>query len=487
MKKRYLAVFFALIIALASVPVFASDTGSLTIENATPGKLYSVYKIFDLTHSGDAYAYSIGEDSPWYNEVSEDGSPFELTKIETSDDRYNVSFEEDTVAFNWLKTKADDIRNGELDIEADDSKTAASSNLAFTSLPYGYYFVTSELGSVVTISNFSQNIKIIDKNQAAGLTCKEVSSTGTEGSWAEHNDAGIGDTVYFRIEAFVPKFNGDKKVFEYTFTDTLADGLTLDEGSVDVKLGGVSISKDIEYSISIDGQVMTISIRPNEYIIYPDDPSIEISYQAAVNEDAAHKNTNSVSMSWTEFDPDTGPDDPDNPPVVTDNEPPAKEASTYVYGFELKKYKEVVDSDNILSGAKFKLYDAASGGKEIQLVNLAEGQYRRALSTEVGVEINAGTAKIFGLATGTYWLEETRAPDGYNQLTSRVEVKITEEDSSDGYLTDSINIVNKAGITLPVTGGIGTYIFFFTGSALVLAALIIFFKKTRPSFTKKVN
>ncbi|NLW54791.1 MAG: SpaH/EbpB family LPXTG-anchored major pilin, partial [Clostridiaceae bacterium] len=473
--------------ALASVPVFATGTGSLTIENATPGKLYSVYKIFGLTHSGDAYAYSIGEDSPWYNEVSEDESPFELTKIETSDDRYNVSFEEDTVTFNWLKAKADDIWNGELDIDADASKTAVTSNLTFTSLPYGYYFVTSELGSVVTISNFSQNIKIIDKNQAAGLTCKEVSSTGTEGSWAEHNDAGIGDTVYFRIEAFVPKFNGDKKVFEYTFTDTLADGLTLDEGSVELKIENATLQSPGHYEFEVVGQVLSIILKTHASSGYPTNANVEISYQAAVNEGAVHKNTNSVSMSWTEFDPATDPDDPDNPPVVTNNEPLDKEASTYVYGFELKKFRDEVVSENILTGAKFKLYDAASGGNEIQLVKLADGQYRRALSTEEGVEINAGTAKIFGLATGTYWLEETRAPDGYNQLTSRVEVKITEEDSTDGYRTESIEIINKAGITLPVTGGIGTYIFFFTGSALVLAALFIFFKKTRPSFTKKVN
>ena len=64
MKKRYLAVFIALIIVLFSMPVLAAGTGTLTIDNATTGKAYSLYKIFDLTHSGDAYAYSIGSSDP---------------------------------------------------------------------------------------------------------------------------------------------------------------------------------------------------------------------------------------------------------------------------------------------------------------------------------------------------------------------------------------------------------------------------------------
>ncbi|NLC89247.1 MAG: SpaH/EbpB family LPXTG-anchored major pilin [Clostridiaceae bacterium] len=487
MKKSYLAVICALIIALACVPVFAAGTGTLTIENATPDKTYSVYKIFDLTHSGDAYAYSIGTTSPWYDAVSED-SPFELTKIETSDNRYNVSFADDAVAFNWLKAQAAAIEAGTLAIDADDSKTAGTSNLEFTGLDYGYYFVTSELGSVVTISNFASDIKIIDKNQAAGLTGKEVSATGAADSWAVYNNAGIGDTVYFRIKAFVPKYNGDKKVYAYTFTDTLGDGLTLEAGSVELKIGNSTLLSPDHYEFETIGQDLSIILKTHGSPGYPTNANVEISYRATVNKDAVHENTNSVSMSWTQFDPATDPSEPGNLSTVTEEDPPAGETSTYVYGFELNKYREKVDADNILPGARFKLYDAASAGNEIKLVNLADGQYRRALSTEDGVEITAGTARIFGLATGTYWLEETRAPDGYNQLTSRREVEITEGNSgTDGYLADSIDIINKAGITLPVTGGIGTYIFYISGSLLVLAALVIFYKKTRPSFTKKLN
>ncbi|NLC39935.1 MAG: isopeptide-forming domain-containing fimbrial protein, partial [Clostridiaceae bacterium] len=356
MKKRYLAVFFALIIALASVPVFATGTGTLTIENATPDKTYSVYKIFDLTHSGDAYAYSISEDSPWYDQVSGGDSPFVLTKIETSIDRYNVSFADESTAFIWLKAKADDIKGGSLAISPDDTKTANTSYLEFIGLDNGYYFVTSELGSVVTISNLAKNVTIIDKNQKAGLTGKEVSSTGDVDSWAAYNDAGIGDTVYFRIKAFVPKFNGDKKVFAYTFTDTLGDGLTLEAGSIVLKIGNTVLISPVNYEVEVAGQELSIKLKVYGSQGYPTNANVEISYRATVNKDAIHENTNSVAMSWTEFDPDIEPNDPEDLSTVTEDNPPAGETSTYVYGFQLKKYKEDINPDNILEGAEFKLY-----------------------------------------------------------------------------------------------------------------------------------
>ncbi len=487
MKKRYLAVFIALIIVLFSMPVLAAGTGTLTIDNATTGKAYSLYKIFDLTHSGDAYAYSIGSSDPWYDEVNEAASPFVLTKIETSADRYNVSIGDEEAAFNWLKAKAATIKDGSLAIAADATQTADSSSLEFKNLAYGYYFVTSELGSVVTISNVAKNVQIIDKNQAAGLTGKEVSSSGDDASWAASNSAGIGDTVHFKIEAFVPMYNGPKAVFEYVFTDNLGPGLTLDQESIVVKLGGATISKIRDYKISFDDQNMTIIIKPYGYLTYPDDTNVVITYSAMVNENAVYANTNSAAMSWTEFDPDKDPYDQDNLTTATEDDPPPAVTTTYVYGFELKKYKEEVDNANLLEGAEFRLYNTEASVQEIKVVETAEGQYRLALSSENGVAINAGAAKIFGLAAGTYWLEETRAPDGYNQLTARVKIELTDANSTDGYLTAGVDIVNKAGITLPATGGIGIYIFYIAGSALMLAALVVFLKKTRPAPSKKVR
>ncbi len=486
MKKRYLIVLLVLILAVASMPVFAADKGTLTIENATIGKIYSAYKIFDVTNSGDAYAYTIADSSQWYQEITNDPDPpFLLEKIETSTGKYNVSIPDENLAFNWLQSKADAIRNQFSAITPDAELTAESTRLEFTELDHGYYFITSELGSIVTISNFSNNIQIIDKNQEPVLLSKEVSHSCEQNSWADFCSAAIGDILNFRIQAFVPKYHKDKRVYRYTFTDEMDAGLTYDADSIVLKIGNIILINPNNYTVEIEGQKIIITLKAKESMGYPADANVEISYSATVNETAIHKNTNSVSMTWTEFDPEADPNDPNNlQSPDPENSPPTVFTKTYVYGFNLHKYKEEALPGNSLDGAEFRLYTAASNGEEIQLVKVAGKQYRKALNSEAGETILAGEAKIFGLDTGLYWLEETRAPDGYNQLTGRVAVEISEENTTEGYLQNEVQIINKAGITLPTTGGVGTHIFYLTGSLLMLAALLFLIRKTKQSISK---
>ena len=61
----------------------------------------------------------------------------------------------------------------------------------------------------------------------------------------------------------------------------------------------------------------------------------------------------------------------------------------------------------------------------------ADGSYRVALNTENGENVTDtivvnGKVHISGLDKVNYWLDETRAPDGYNKLTERQEVKLSE-------------------------------------------------------------
>ncbi|MDD4541766.1 MAG: fimbrial protein, partial [Eubacteriales bacterium] len=60
MKKCFL-ILLALALALVNLPVFAAGTGTITIENATVGKTYNVYKIFDATYGDGATSYTIDE------------------------------------------------------------------------------------------------------------------------------------------------------------------------------------------------------------------------------------------------------------------------------------------------------------------------------------------------------------------------------------------------------------------------------------------
>lgn len=109
-----------------------------------------------------------------------------------------------------------------------------------------------------------------------------------------------------------------------------------------------------------------------------------------------------------------------------------------------------------------------------------------------------------GLAEGTYEIEEIIAPTGYNLLKDKITVVITcteptEVDAKDntatwaytitGAVTQDettsedgrvhITVENKAGATLPETGGTGTTMFYIIGGVLVLAAVVLLVTKRR--------
>ena len=107
----------------------------------------------------------------------------------------------------------------------------------------------------------------------------------------------------------------------------------------------------------------------------------------------------------------------------------------------------------------------------------------------------AGEVTIDGLATGTYYLTETKAPDGYNKLTEPVTVIITAITDAENNTTDNNNVMDKAdgnpltdktlkvanlsGGLLPSTGGIGTTIFYVVGGVLVVGAAILLMTRKR--------
>ena len=113
-------------------------------------------------------------------------------------------------------------------------------------------------------------------------------------------------------------------------------------------------------------------------------------------------------------------------------------------------------------------------------MKVSDGVYRVAVEGEIGVEIEAGTAQIFGLDAKTYYLEETEAPAGYNILTARVQVAISADNvNGKGILNSTINVINNSGSLLPSTGGMGTTLFYIVGAVLLLGAAILLVVRRR--------
>lgn len=108
---------------------------------------------------------------------------------------------------------------------------------------------------------------------------------------------------------------------------------------------------------------------------------------------------------------------------------------------------------------------------------------------------NNGKIQINGLAEGTYYLKETKAPKGYNLLKNPIEVtiapvvdtttneikseKITVKKDGAPAEVPEVKVENNTGSLLPSTGGMGTTLIYLIGGALVLGSGIVLANKKR--------
>lgn len=92
-----------------------------------------------------------------------------------------------------------------------------------------------------------------------------------------------------------------------------------------------------------------------------------------------------------------------------------------------------------------------------------------------------GSFTIIGLDADTYYLTETKQPDGYNKLSNPVKIVI----AADGKITigdktvDQVEVENKSGSLLPSTGGMGTTLFYIFGAILVIGSGVVLITKKR--------
>ena len=151
-----------------------------------------------------------------------------------------------------------------------------------------------------------------------------------------------------------------------------------------------------------------------------------------------------------------------------------------------------------MPGAEFEL-SKSSGGEALRFIAISdnEGVYRLAKENEQGSSTTVlivggehaangmkGKLRLVGLDAGTYYLKETKAPAGYNKISTPIEITIADSDYDGGVEVGEEDLVtglvpvtvqNSQGFELPTTGGIGTVLFTAVGVALMGAGLVLFF------------
>lgn len=465
--KRIASVLLALVMALSLITTAfaAGETGSITIDNAVVGQTYTIYQILDLeSYNKDSGAYAYKATAAWRDFIN--GADVKSVYVNVDAQGY-VTWVKDADVVAFAKLAQEYAAKNSIGNQG--TKKANSTTVEFTDLDLGYYLVDSTLGTICSLDTTNPSVTIKEKN-AAPTVDKQVREN-SNGTWGDTNDANIGDTVNFKTTINV--VDGQPK--NYVLHDKMSNGLTFDAGSVEVKIGDRTLTLGSDYTLITnpkDGCTFEIEFKEN--VLKPNDVVI-VTYSATLNEKAViypEPNTNETKLVYGEGSETTW-----------------DKTKTFTYQFDLVKTK----TDNtVLNGAEFKLYDAKTEGNEIALIDEGNGVYRVATAAEKAAEgfvsatIKAGKVTIKGLDSGTYYLEETKAPAGYNVLAERVEVKIdhanlTATVEGGTYVSGGVQVINQTGAELPSTGGIGTTIFYVVGGLLVVAAGVLLVTRKRMS------
>ncbi len=527
--KKALALLMALVMSLSLLTATAfadTSTGEITIENATSGKTYTLYKVFDATYSTDAAAaYTIKTGDAWYNLVKDAGSPFQLSTktVGDTDDTYTVTLKsgktEDDVRA-WFKTVTPPAT-------ATKSETpAANGALTFDELDNGYYYVTSTLGGVVTLTNLNNSVTIVDKNQKPGWgeNGGKFVKSDDDNDYVTTNTAEIGETLSYKVVVnAAPNYTENGKVVEYVIDDVEGSAIYANFHSIEVKVNGTKIEggfikgydscgisntmANSWHAVSGEDRTLvdetttgmpagcnwyvvnaveddnTFSIHinwvdANKELLYKEVVNtIEVTYDAVLQEDASvgantTNNVNRAALKWTTV----------NGNIENDT---TKTVTTTTFGLGVEK--KDATSNAVLKGVQFtvtksgenspiKVYPSVSKTDRYYIANEYTAKLTDANMTGKTTTLTTnehGRFVVVGLKAGAYVLTETKPLDGYNSIAD-TEVTLGAPADESGWTdfnsisTIKVDVKNSKGTLLPETGGIGTTLFVTLGALAVV-------------------
>lgn len=551
-----LSIIFVMSMTITTFAEESEPTYTLTIEKDTSGHIYEAYQIFSgelaeidnkAVLSNIQWGSSIKDGDALLKKIKNEPN---LKSLHSAKNAAQLA-----KGLEELQDNADVLDQFAKTISSEFKQSAASSTeetgpYTITGLKAGYYLVKDQDGTQENTYDYYTKFilcmvkdqKITPKGDVPGVE-KEI-STALDGTYKEVEDFGISDTVYYKWTGSMPENLGDFETYYYKFVDTLPVGISFkqieqiyiaDKDGVCKKeiynrnIHGTEIPqvKDAEikrthtkgaYERDANGKITEViksetvelefaNLKGLEYKISATE-EIVVKYSATVNQDALIKTDmeNNVKVVF-----DNNPNGEGRGETVPD------EAHAFTFQISVDKFAEG-NSDKKLKDAEFVLYYETTSGDKVtkhyaQVVTSEMVKEEYTIDGEVVTESNIGNVygwttdkkqasvlttdkngyfRVGGLDAGVFYLEETKAPEGYNLMEEPVKVQITptytknSKDVTVKYVVNDdeqdsevIQISNAAGATLPSAGGMGTVIFYSAGIVLVLISVLAFVARRR--------
>lgn len=363
---------------------------------------------------------------------------------------------------------------------------------------------------MLTVTQANWNVDVTPKVEKPSVK-KEVydnqDGTSNEAGFGSSADHAINEEFKFKLTATLPASN--VHVYDYydkytvIFNDTLSEGITFDKLDkveiANVDGGNPQVIDAANYTRTPNGsQSFKLSIDNVKTcaaaagLNLNDGATITVTYTAHLNDKAfvnttsgsSTENKNSVQLQYS-----NNPKDSEAYWGFT----PESEVRVYTYQLNNTKYRDDDTTGNELAGAGFRLYsdEACTPEQEVKLYKKDNFYYPIKDATDKAqdaVEMFSdehGQFNVKGLDAGTYYLRETKTPDGYSACADKKIVISATHTEYNVALSGESNLNNKiinkkaGGITLPSTGGIGTTIFYVVGGGLMVAAIVLLVTKKR--------
>ena len=386
-------------------------------------------------------------------------------------------------------------------------------------------------------TTYTAEVSVVYKNKdgKTAMDFNEVDVTDTENAWAKVSDTpdldkkivegenkvkgntvNIGDTVNYELSTTIPYYGGNYPKFN--IVDKL-NGLTYTENSLKVTADGKELTAGTDYTLTVNEAKNEITVdfvvngayTLNQY----QRKALVVTYAATVNQDAALNGVANVNDATLNFTKDSKVDGKDG----------SSNDKTYTYTFDIDGTADGSLTNELitkvgttsseqkvkLAGAEFTLYTDADLVTVYGTAYPENKQFNGVVVTDAN-----GQMTMTGLKAGTYYLKETKAPDGYtlNDTVYTIVIDATIDETT-GKLTawsisvngatisgddhtvsstftvtddtpaigtvEKVEIVNTKISNLPSTGGIGTTIFTIGGCVVMIAAAGLFFATRKKS------